>query len=187
MRMRSIWRPWKWASLVLTGGLLVGCSTSEKSLQYLGETELQHYKDVALTIDYPDVNEGTLDEVSNTDEPHRIRNPSKDPVWNVSLEEVLHTALENSEVIRDNGQFLSPGNRLLSNPDFVQSIYDPAIQDSSTLFGQNGVEAALSEFDANFTANMVWGRSENISDTTGFNGILAETPPRPNRVTCVPR
>jgi outer membrane protein TolC len=173
MRMRSIWRPWKWASLVLTGGLLVGCSTSEKTLQYLGETELQHYKDVALTIDYPDVNQESLDEVSNTDEPRRIRNPSKDPVWNVSLEEVLHTALENSEIIRDNGQFLSPGNRLLSNPDFVQSMYDPAIQDTSTLFGQNGVEAALSEFDANFTANMTWGRSENLAETSNFGGIGA--------------
>ncbi len=171
MPLRTSKRPWKWACLVLTGGLLVGCSMSEKKLSYVGQADLQHYKDVVTSIDYPAVNEETPDVVSYTDEPRRIRNPRKDEVWNISLEEALHTALGNSEIIRDNGQFLSPGNRLLTNPDFVQSVYDPALQETSTLFGQNGPEAALSEFDATLTTSMTWGRSEQISDTTSFNGI----------------
>ncbi len=171
MPLRSSKRPSMWATLVLTSGLFVGCSTSEKKLSYVGETELQHYKDVVMSVDYPAVNEETPDEVSFTDEPRRIRNPRKDEIWNISLEEAIHTALGNNEIIRDNGQFLSPGNRLLSNPDFVQSIYDPALQDTSTLFGQNGPEAALSEFDATFTTNMLWGRSEQLSETSSFNSI----------------
>lgn len=171
MPLRTLWQPWKWTSLVLSGGLLVGCSTSEKKLSYVGDTDLQHYKDVVTSIDYPTVNQETPDEVSFTDEPRRIRNPRKDEVWNLGLEEALHTALCNNEIIRDNGQFLSPGNRLLSNPDFVQSVYDPALQDTSTLFGQNGVEAALSEFDAQFTANMIYGRTETISENSSFGGI----------------
>lgn len=171
MPLRSSKRPSFWATLVLTSGLFVGCSTSEKKLTYLGEAELQHYKDTVTSIDYPTVNEETPDEVSFTDEPRRIRSQSKGEIWNISLEEAIHTALGNNEIIRDNGQFLSPGNRLLTNPDFVQSVYDPALQDTSTLFGQNGPEAALSEFDANFTTNMLWGRSEQLSETTSFNGI----------------
>lgn len=171
MPLRTVWRPWKWASVVLSGGLLVGCSTSEKKLSYVGDTDLQHYKDVVTSIDYPAINEETPDEVSYSDEPRRIRNPRKDEIWNLSLEEALHTALANNEIIRDNGQFLSPGNRLLSNPDFVQSVYDPALQDTNPLFGQNGVEAALSEFDAQFTANMLYGRSETISENSSFGGI----------------
>ena len=173
MPLRTIWRPWKWTSLVLSGGLLIGCSTSEKKLSYVGETDLQHYKDVVTSIDYPAVNQETPDEVSFSDEPRRIRNPRKDEIWNLGLEEALHTALSNNEIIRDNGQFLSPGNRLLTNPDFVQSVYDPAVQDSSTLFGQNGVEAALSEFDAQFTTNMLFGRTKQISETNSFNHIQA--------------
>ena len=173
MPLRTVWRPWTWASLVLSGGLLVGCSTSEKKLSYVGETDLQHYKDVVTSIDYPVVNQETPDEVSYSDEPRRIRNPRKDEIWNLGLEEALHTALANNEIIRDNGQFLSPGNRLLTNPDFVQSVYDPALQDTSTLFGQNGVEAALSEFDSQFTANMLFGRSQQISETNSFNRIQA--------------
>ncbi|GDY09912.1 secretion protein [Planctomycetia bacterium] len=160
-----------WASVVLSGGLFIGCSTSEKKLSYFGDTDLQHYKDAVTSIDYPAVNQETPDEVSFTDEPRRIRNPRKDEIWNLGLEEALHTALANNEIIRDNGQFLSPGNRLLSNPDFVQSVYDPALQDTSTLFGQNGVEAALSEFDAQFTANMLYGRSQSISENSSFGGI----------------
>lgn len=171
MPLRTVWRPWTWAGVVLSGGLLIGCSTSEKKLSYVGDTDLQHYKDAVTTIDYPTVNQETPDEVSFTDEPRRIRNPRKDEIWNLGLEEALHTALANNDIIRDNGQFLSPGNRLLSNPDFVQSVYDPALQDTNPLFGQNGVEAALSEFDAQFTANMLYGRSESISENSSFGGI----------------
>ena len=173
MPLRTIWRPLRWASVVLSGGLLVGCSTSEKKLSYVGETDLQHYKDVVTSIDYPAVDQETPDAVSFSDEPRRIRNPRKDEVWDLGLEEALHTALANNEIIRDNGSFLSPGNRLLSNPDFVQSAYDPAMQDSSTLFGQNGVEAALSEFDAQFTTNMLFGRTKQLSETNSFNQIQA--------------
>ena len=173
MPLRTIWRPWKWASVVLSSGLLVGCSTSEKKLSYIGEADLEHYKDVVTSIDYPAVNQETPDEVSYSDEPRRIRKPRKEEVWELGLEEAVHTALANNEIIRDNGQFLSTSNRLLTNPDFVQSVYDPALQDSSTLFGQNGVEAALSEYDAQFTTNLLFGRSKSISETNSFNNIQA--------------
>lgn len=173
MPLRTVWRPWTWASLVLSGGLLVGCSSSEKKLSYVGEADLQHYKDVVTSIDYPAVDEETPDEVSYSDEPRRIRKPRKDAVWEMGLEEALHTALANNEIIRDNSQFLSPGNRLLTNPDFVQSVYDPALQDTSTLFGQNGVEAALSEFDAQFTTNLLFGRSESLLETASLGGYSA--------------
>ncbi|MFM9964973.1 MAG: TolC family protein [Planctomycetaceae bacterium] len=173
MPLRTIWRPWKWASVVLSGGLLAGCSTSEKKLSYVGDADLDHYKDVVTSIDYPAVNQETPDEVSFSDEPRRIRRPRKEEVWDLGLEEAVHTALANNELIRDNGSFLSPQNRLLSNPDFVQSVYDPALQETNTQFGQNGVESALSEFDAQFTTNLLVGRSENISETNSFNNIQA--------------
>jgi outer membrane protein TolC len=173
MPLRTIWKPWKWASVVLSGGLFVGCSTSEKTLTYVGDADLQHYKDVVTSIDYPTVNQETPDEVSYSDEPRRIRKPRKEEVWELRLEEAVHTALANNEIIRDNSQFLSPTNRLLTNPDFVQSVYDPALQDTNPLFGQNGVEAALSEFDAQFTTSMLFGRNESISENSSFNKIQA--------------
>lgn len=87
MPLQTVWRPWKWANVVLCGSLLIGCSTSEKKLSYVGDTDLQHYKDVVISIDYPTVNQETPDTVSYSDEPRRIRNPRKDEIWNLGLEE----------------------------------------------------------------------------------------------------
>ena len=73
--------------------MLAGCSTSEKTLSYVGDADLDHYKDVVTSIDYPAVNQETPDEVSFSDEPRRIRKPRKDEVWELGLEEAVHTAL----------------------------------------------------------------------------------------------
>ncbi len=161
----------KWAGCLLVGACLAGCSSNEKNLWYLGDRELHDYKDTVTAIEYPAVNEETADEASYTDEPRRIRKPRKDEVWNLSLEEALHTALANNEIIRDASSYQSPNNRLLTNPDFASSIYDPALQETNPLFGQNGMESALSEFDASLTTSLLVGRSAQISESFGLNGI----------------
>ncbi|MDA0807975.1 MAG: TolC family protein [Planctomycetota bacterium] len=144
-------------------------------MQYLiGEDrDLSYYKDQATQVEYPNVAQEQNEAVAGTQEPRRIRHPRKDEIQDVSLEDALRVALQNAEVIRDNASFLNPGNRLLSNPDFASSIYDVAIQESNTLFGQGGVQAALSEFDATLTTNMTWGASEQPaeSNTIGFSAL----------------
>ncbi|NQV25169.1 MAG: TolC family protein [Rhodopirellula sp.] len=163
------------ALLVATAGLTTGCLSSGKDeLQYLigGDRELSYYKDHATQIEYPNIAQEQNEAVSGTEEPRRIRHPRKDEIKDISLENALKTVLQNAEVIRDNASFLNPGNRLLSNPDFVSSIHDVAIQESNTLFGQGGVQAALSEFDATLTTNMTWGASEQPSDSNSI-GVLA--------------
>jgi len=135
--------------------------TGSEELQYMGEDrELSHYRDQDTRIEHPNVGQESPEAVQSSGEPRRIRHLNKDEIQDLSLEESLRTALMNAEVIRDNGQFLNPGNRLLSNPDFAPSIYDVAIQETNTLFGQGGTAAALAEFDATFTTNMTWGASE---------------------------
>jgi outer membrane protein TolC len=176
------WLPLAWrkriqcALLVATAGLTTGClSSGNEELQYLiGEDrELSYYKDQATQVEYPNVAQQQNDAVAGTQEPRRIRHPRKDEIQEISLEDALKTALQNAEVIRDNASFLNPGNRLLSNPDFASSIYDVAIQESNTLFGQGGVQAALSEFDATLTTNMTWGASEQPAEsgTIGFQAL----------------
>jgi outer membrane protein TolC len=99
-----------------------------------------------------------------TDEPLRLRNRRDLDPWDLSLQETLFIALSNAEIIRQNGQFLNPNNALLRSPDSIVSTMDPAIQQSGVLFGQRGVEAALSDFDAQFTTRMVWGRNAQIQN-----------------------
>lgn len=178
----ATWLPQSWrkrihcALLVASAGFSTGCLTSggNEELQYLvGEDrDLSYYKDQATQIEYPNIAQEQSEAVATTQEPRRIRHPRKDEIQDISLEGALRTALQNAEVIRDNASFLNPGNRLLSNPDFASSIYDVAIQESNTLFGQGGVQAALAEFDATLTTNMTWGASETPAES-GSIGVLA--------------
>lgn len=177
---RSLWTGAGWACLIAVAGIAVGCKTpeGEPELKYLGkDRDLQYYREVSSKIDYPDVAQDSPEEVTHATEPRRLKHPSKEDVWNIGLDEVLRTALQNAEVIKDSASFLSPGNRLLNNPDFTQSVHDIAIQDTNTLFGQGGVEAALAEFDANFTTNMMWGRAEQPSEsnTIGYAAFDGQT------------
>ena len=147
--------------------------TSSEELKYAGDDrELTHYLDQDTRIEHSNVGQESPEAVQSTGEPRRIRHLNKDEIQDLSLEESLRTALMNAEIIRDSGQFLNPGNRLLSNPDFASSIYDVAIQETNTLFGQGGVAAALAEFDATFTANMTWGASEQPAESNSI-GVLA--------------
>jgi hypothetical protein len=129
------------------------------------------YRHWASQIDYPDVASPPPPLETFAAEPRRLRNPQKDEIWDMPLEQAIQIALSNSHIIRSSGQFLNPGNPLLTNPDFIASSLDPAIQESGVLFGQRGVEAALSEFDAQFTTSMIWGRDERIQNTAVGTGV----------------
>lgn len=88
----------------------------------------------------------------------------------MTLQDVIFEALSHAQVIRQNGDFLSPGNPLLRSPESIASIYDQAIQESGVLFGQRGVHAALSEFDTQFTTRMLWGNSSQIQNNQFTSG-----------------
>ncbi len=107
-----------------------------------------------------------------TEPPRRIRHPNEDEIVDITLAECIQRALSHSDVIRDRGQFLSPGNVILNNPLQAPSIYDPAIQETGILLGNRGVEAALADFDANLAINSLWGRNEQIQNNRFASGGL---------------
>jgi outer membrane protein TolC len=143
----------------------------EPSAELLTDVELKEYREWATSVDFPSVaTEPPAPELFAA-EPRRLRDRTKDQVWDVTLQEAVHIALSHSDIIRSSGQFLSPGNPILANPGFAPSAYDVAIQESGVLFGQRGVEAALSEFDTQFTTTMTWGRNEQIQNNLFDIGI----------------
>ena len=157
-------------SIILICTTLVGCHGVGEPLHYLGEATLDHYVDRATQIDYSNVDQPTDDEVKLGQPPRRVRHPRKDDIWDLTLTEALHLALNSSQVsiIRSGNQFLSPFNPVLVNPNAANSPWDPAIQGTGILFGQRGVEAALADFDTNFTTSMMWGRNEEVLNTGLF-------------------
>lgn len=108
-----------------------------------------------------------------TGEPIRPASFEETTFREMTLQEVIFEALTNAQVIRQGGDFLSPGNPLLRSPESVASIYDQAIQESGVLFGQRGVHAALSEFDSQFTTRMLWGNSTQIQNNQFTSGGIA--------------
>ncbi|MBC8289202.1 MAG: TolC family protein, partial [Planctomycetes bacterium] len=176
-RRRSIWSKSGWGCLIAATALSSGCMTSNDELMFYGEPrEIQEYVDQATKIDYSTYDQQSPQSVAASQPPRRIRHPRKDEIRDLSLSEALQKALGNAEIIRDNAQFLSSGNRLLAAPDAVSSIYDIAIQESNILFGQGGVAAALSDFDAVLSTQMNWGKNEfpSESGTIGFAQLDAQ-------------
>jgi outer membrane protein TolC len=152
------------------GVLVSGCVSRDDPLHYPHDEPVQFYRDHAQTISYPDVCSATANEVAATREPHTVTNPERSEPWDMPLAEAVALALQNNRVIRSAGQFLSPGNTLLTAGERNPSVYDPAIQESGVLFGTRGVEAALAAFDAEFTTSMLWGRNEQVTNNPFFGG-----------------
>lgn len=157
-------------------GLVAGCrATGEPAVAYLGDADLGYYVDRASSVASPDVRT-TADDSVATLPPRTVNDRSRDAIRDISLAEAIHLCLSNSKVIRERGQFLAPSNPLLTNPETLESIYDPAIQETSIQFGNRGVEAALADFDAQLTSQMIWGRDERVQNSLfGFGQEPGQT------------
>ena len=150
--------------------IAIGCQGSTRPLTYLGDSPLQYYRDVSTYVAFADVDEPAPDAVTFSQAPRQVGKLSEQENWNLSLAETISLALQNNEIIRRNGG-------VIDDPDFIQSVYDPSIQSTDTLFGvagsgQRGVEDALSDFDTQFSTNILWGRNEQIQNNIFESGGL---------------
>ena len=144
-------------------GLLTGCTQTRAAVDYLGKSRGNFYKPDATEIDYPAILTETPPQVALTEPPHTIDSQSASEIWDLTLSEAIRLALANNEVLRQNGSFLG-GSPVLNGPDTSTATFDPAIQETNVGLGQRGVEAALADFDSQFTTQMTWGRNESLSN-----------------------
>jgi len=158
---------------------LGGCLSGPRELTYLNEADLTHYRDIATRIVDLDESEATRDRQSAlaemAAEPRRLSRPGKQEIWDLSLQEVMQLGLKNSEIIRESGTFLSPNNRLLANPEFASSVFNPAIQETNVQFGQRGIEAASADFDTLFQSSMTWAGSRTVQRTANLGFSPGDT------------
>ncbi len=157
----------QWMNAVLLGAVVVGCN-SPKQIHYLGDADLNYYHNQALSVQYPNVVQQTPEEVVYTQKPRTVKDITEAEVWDLSLMEALHTAIANNKMIRTT----AGESQLLANPSNSPSVYDPSLRATGFLFGNRGVEAALSDFDAQFTSSMLWGRNEQVSNALFSTGTL---------------
>ncbi len=175
-------RSMRWINSLMLGSALlstalVGCR-APREVFYLGEADLQHYKDKSLAVEYANVDQPTPQEVAFSLKPRTIRDRNKDAVWNLTLTEAIQTAVTNNKLIRTRN-----APQLNSNSP---SIYDPALRETGFLFGNRGVEAALADFDATFSSSLGFGHNAqhanntflpdfvNSSDTSNFSSQVGK-------------
>jgi hypothetical protein len=141
-----------------------GCKHGSKDVTYIGDADLNYYRNSATQIAYPTVCQETPPQIQVTQPPRTLEARQKDEVWDLTLQETIQLALKNSEIIKSSGQFLNAGNSLYANPVNTPSVFDPAIQETNILFGSRGVEAALSDFDATWAVSTFYGRNETYQN-----------------------
>lgn len=126
--------------IVLT--VFTGCHPTQP-FYFHEDGDLSHYLDHATAIEEPDHWQPMLEDVEYANAPMTISNPEFTEMWDVTLEEVVSIALQNSKVVRNLGGVTPFGfaDALVGRTGSATTIYDTAITETD-------VEEALSAFDA---------------------------------------
>ena len=125
--------------------LAVGCAPTQP-FYFFEKGDLSHYVGMATKLEAPDVKNQSLSEVDNAEPPLTLTNNKYEKVWDLSLEEAIHITLQNSKVMRTLGaRFATQGGTtpqvgdaptvLLTTPQSVTSVYDPAIIETNPNLG----------------------------------------------------
>jgi hypothetical protein len=122
------------------------------------------YEIVAAEIEYPAETDCTAEaamESLGAPQPWTITTEGTPEYWNLSLEETIQLALANSRVLRD------LGGAVVRAPGTTRTAVDPAIAETDPRFG---IEAALSEFDAQFLTSAFWEKNDRAFNNEFFGG-----------------
>lgn len=122
------------------------------------------FHEVASKIEYPAESECTLMNAdASIDSPHpwTIDTKGTPEYWDLTIEEAIQTALANSKVMRD------LGGAVVRSPATTRTTLDPAIAETDPRFG---IEAALSDFDAQWLTSTFWERNDRAINNEFFGG-----------------
>jgi hypothetical protein len=158
---------------------------------FFDDKNLAGYKCAATDLEAPIVESCSLDEVRDAQRPMTLENFEHAQFWDLCLQDAVQTTLANSKIIRRiqvagavRGTAVAVpvidseggSGSLLLSPDNVKTVFDPAVQESTVNSLTQGVEAALSDFDAQLSASMFWERQERpVNGVTTNEGFVGNT------------
>ena len=187
--------------LIVTTLLVVLCTGCHPTKPfYLNDRgDLSHYIERATDIEYPDVDVASLEEVTQAPRPITVIDPDFTSFMDMTLEQCVGVAMQNSKVLRGygtpnlQGTRVAPGvDNLINGPQAAGTFYNVAIRETEPGFigtpGQlsspaniltntgldvnQGVESALADFDAQFTSSVFWSNNDeprNANPATNGN------------------
>ena len=154
----------KLAALVTATAIgLSGCGLPKRSTLITDEIQDSSvYDSTSLQLEEPRVESEDPFGVTSTSPPLTIQDEDQPrDYWDLPLEEVIQTALQNSRVLRD------LGGVVLKNPGGARTIHDPAITETDPRFG---VESTLSAFDANVVGSAYFQNNNRALNNVFFGG-----------------
>lgn len=161
------------ASTLLTASM-IGCASQKASLcdrQYCDDIDgINHYVGATSGIAYPCIDTQTTEAVASSIVPRNLSRRVEDTPREISLTDVIHSALTRNKVIETSALGGVGAKGTLTNPAGSASVYDPALQASGVLFGRRSVESALADFDTQFTSRLVFARSDLTSPPNSIAG-----------------
>ncbi len=131
---------------------LGGCGLLRKIPSGPHDTTVSYHDNHGLQIEYPDVAQCATPPSLNAQQtlsPFSLEDPSTLPAFEMSLQQAVNMAVQQSPVLRTLGA--SVDVRVAAQG--VATIYDPALTAASPVLG---TEAALSAFDAQYTQQLFW-------------------------------
>ncbi len=147
------------SSMLLLGGCALKDSHSFKACVPAGT-----YEAVASQIEYPaesSCTQASADESVAAPQPWTIDTQGTPQYWDLPLEEVIRLTLENSRVLRN------LGGAVVRAPASTRTAMDPAAVETDP---RTGIEAALSEFDAQFLTSTYWEKNDRALNNEFFGG-----------------
>lgn len=147
-----------WGLIVSAAVFVAGCRARDP---FRGADPREFYVPMATRIEYPDAADLGRPEALDSLPPRTPRSIETTEYWELPLEEAVQLALANSQTIRD------LGGRVLTAPGAVSTVYDIALAETNP---RTGPEAALSDFDAQFTTDLFFNRNERALNNLFFGG-----------------
>lgn len=161
------------AVFVLTISMF-GCASHKvtvNDLHYCDDiTGISDYRGHVSQVSHPCIDTPTPEAVASSLEPRNVHRQVDDQPREISLAEVLQTALSHNQVIETTALGGVGTKAVLTNPVAAATVYDPAIQASGVLFGRRSVETALADFDTTFTTSLTARRADMSNATGSFAG-----------------
>ncbi len=159
--------------------ILISTGCQPQQPIYLREgSNLSQYLDRATQVEYPDVHAESLDEVTQNEMPVTLRHPDFGTFWDLSLEDCVAIALQNSKVIRGYGTPGLQGNRvapgadsLIANRAGAAPPYHGAIRLCDPVFGGGAYHGPRRGI--NSTAGGLVTNSQ-LDSSQGVEGALAD-------------
>lgn len=123
--------------------------------------DVAHYSRLAKQVEFPDVTQVSAEHPASTPPPLSLLSEETQQFLDLSLQETIHLALIQSQVLRD------LGGLVLRQPDLVRTRQDPSIVESDPRFG---IQGALSAFDATFSTNTSYENNDRALNNVFFGG-----------------